>query len=278
MSHSDSQHHTAEHILSGIVAARYGFANVGFHIGTGDAVYATMDFNGEWPPEDTPLLEYLVNEAVWKNIPVTIRLAGPEDVYRSKIDIGGDIRLVTVEGYDACACSGSHVRFTGEIGAAKIAGVKRHKGGLRVTMYCGARALEDYAAKQGILRGLCAALSSPEESLTSRVRELSERAERQAAELSRLRMKLFERHIQSMERAEPLTWLVWEDAERADLPRMATTLDGMVLLPKEGGGYYAALASKEGYAKELAAKVCVDCNGKGGGSAALWQGTVEKLP
>ncbi|MBO6020106.1 MAG: hypothetical protein J6P88_02860, partial [Clostridia bacterium] len=38
------QCHTAEHIVSGLVHARYGFDNVGFHLGPDEV---TMDFNGE---------------------------------------------------------------------------------------------------------------------------------------------------------------------------------------------------------------------------------------
>jgi alanyl-tRNA synthetase len=272
------QHHTAEHILSGIVAARYGFTNVGFHIGAGDSLYATLDFDGEWPPADTPVLEYLANEAVWKNVPVTERPALSSDTYRSKKELEGDVRLVTVEGYDACACCGSHVRSTGEIGAIKIADAKRYKGGLRVTIVCGMRAAEDYAAKQEIIRRVCADLSVAEESLAESVRALSARLERQNAELAGLRVKLFERHIQDIERREPLTWVRWDYAERTDLPRMAAMLDGMVLLPKEDGGYYAALASKGGLAKELAAAVTGTCGGKGGGGPTLWQGSIERLP
>jgi alanyl-tRNA synthetase len=272
------QHHTAEHIFSGIVAARYGFANVGFHIGAGGPVYATLDFNGEWPPGDTPVLEQLVNQAVWENVPVTERLARPDDAYRSKRPLDGGVRLVTVEGYDACACCGSHVRATGEIGAVKIAGCKRHKGGLRVTILCGARALEDYAAKQELLRGLCAGLSATEASLPDRVGELLARTEALGAEAAKLRMKLFERHIRGLERQEPLPWLVWEDAERAELAHMAAALNGMVLLPKEGGGYYAAIASENGRAKELAAGIVGSCGGKGGGGPTLWQGSIERLP
>jgi len=272
------QHHTAEHIFSGLVAARYGFSNVGFHIGTGASLYATLDFDGAWPVEDTPRLEYLVNQAVWKNVPVTQRLALPEDAYRSKKALDGDVRLVTVEGYDTCACCGSHVNFTGEIGAVKITGVKRYKGGLRVTILCGARALEDHAAKQETIRRLCSDLSSTEETLVGRVQELSSRAEGLGAELSRLRMRYFEQYIADIERSEPLTWLVWEEAARTDLPRMATALDGMVLLSRAEGGYYAALASKDGLAKELAAGLCDICGSKGGGSPTLWQGTLERLP
>ena len=37
------QNHSAEHILSGIIHRKYGFSNVGFHLGDGDV---TLDFDG----------------------------------------------------------------------------------------------------------------------------------------------------------------------------------------------------------------------------------------
>ena len=43
------QQHTGEHIVSGIVHERYGYENVGFHLGNEDC---TMDFNGEIPVEE----------------------------------------------------------------------------------------------------------------------------------------------------------------------------------------------------------------------------------
>ena len=49
--------------------------------------------------------------------------------YRSKIEIEGQVRIVTVPGYDVCACCAPHVKRTGEIGMLKVMNYQNYKGG-----------------------------------------------------------------------------------------------------------------------------------------------------
>ena len=143
------QQHTGEHIVSGIVHARYGFNNVGFHLGTEDC---TMDFDGEISKEALQEIELEANRAVWKNLTIEVSYPSKEELeeldYRSKIEIEGQVRIVSVPGYDICACCAPHVERTGEIGMIKLVNMQRYKGGVRVTMLCGSRALTDYEKKQ----------------------------------------------------------------------------------------------------------------------------------
>ena len=142
------QQHTGEHIVSGLVNARFGYHNVGFHLG-GD--YCTMDFDGVLTKEELKEIEFAANEAVWKDLEVEVEFP-PKDVleemeYRSKIEIEAQVRIVTVPGYDVCACCAPHVKKTGEIGLIKLVNMIHYKGGVRITMLCGARALRDYGRK-----------------------------------------------------------------------------------------------------------------------------------
>ena len=60
------QQHTGEHIVSGIVHERFGYNNVGFHLG---ADYCTMDFDGPISKaqlkeiEQQPMKQYT---GIWK--------------------------------------------------------------------------------------------------------------------------------------------------------------------------------------------------------------------
>ena len=278
------QHHTAEHILSGLAGKLYGYKNVGSHIGKD---CSTADFDGELTPEQVDHLEYILNQAIWENVPVREKIIQPDEninyQYRSKSNIESDIRIITVEGYDNCACCGSHVSFTGEIGVAKLIDAKRYKGGTRISLLCGAPALRDYAKKQQLIRGLCGSLSSAESDLSIRVTDLSAQNERLSSELAQMRLRLFKQHIQNMETGSGFVWLIWQDAEKKDIPILASALaektgNGMVLLPLDPEGYYAAIASLSGKAKEIAAHISAACGGKGGGSQILWQGKLERLP
>ena len=146
---SNMQTHSGEHIVSGIVHRLFGYDNVGFHL---DGA-ATLDFSGELTAEDIARVELLANEAVWKNLPVTARYPSPDELagleYRSKLDLTENVRIVTIEGVDVCACCAPHVSRTGEIGLIKITDFMRHRGGVRLTMLAGRRAFLDYRAKTG---------------------------------------------------------------------------------------------------------------------------------
>ena len=71
------QQHTGEHIVSGIVHARYGFNNVGFHLGTEDC---TMDFDGEISKEALQEIELEASRAVWKNRTIEVSYPSKEEL------------------------------------------------------------------------------------------------------------------------------------------------------------------------------------------------------
>lgn len=136
------QNHTGEHILSGLIHNRYGFDNIGFHLSDNSV---TLDVNGQLSEEEILFLEWEANEVVYSNLPVKVSYPSQcelDDIsYRSKIEIEGRIRLVTIPDVDVCACCATHVRMTGEIGLIKIVKSLRFNGGMRLFIVCGRRAL-----------------------------------------------------------------------------------------------------------------------------------------
>ncbi len=108
------QNHSGEHILSGLIHAKYGYNNVGFHMGS-DAV--TLDLDGVIAPEELPEFERQVNEAIEKNLEIEVFYPTREELehvdYRSKKEIEGQVRIVRIGDYDTCACCGTHVERTG---------------------------------------------------------------------------------------------------------------------------------------------------------------------
>ena len=105
------QQHAGEHIVSGIIHKRYGWHNVGFHIGV-DLV--TIDFDGPVPAEDLQEIEAAANAAVWQDLPIKCWYPTQEELpavpYRRKKDIPWPVRIVEFPGYDICACCGTHPR------------------------------------------------------------------------------------------------------------------------------------------------------------------------
>lgn len=142
------QQHSGEHILSGVVHAQFGYDNVGFHMN--DEV-VTVDFNGPITWEEAMELEDKENAYIWTDAESRELYPSEEELkamdYRSKIELKGQVRLVEYPGADLCACCGTHVAHTGEIGLMKILSVSRHKDGVRMEMLFGGRAMKDYDRK-----------------------------------------------------------------------------------------------------------------------------------
>lgn len=189
---SNMQNHSGEHIVSGIIAREYGYHNVGFHMGS-EAV--TVDFDGVLTKEQLFEIEQQANDAVLRNVPITASLPDREELaqmeYRSKKEIEGQVRLITVEGYDCCACCGTHVSSTGEIRLIKLLGVQNYKGGVRISMLCGEKAFRDYLIKHTNLVGIGQLLSVKPEEAGDAVVRLKEKNIELKKELKQLKKQLY---------------------------------------------------------------------------------------
>lgn len=135
------QQHSGEHILSGLIHEKFGYHNVGFHIG---AQVMEVDFDGPISWEALLELEAKANAAVWKNLPIQCTFPAPEVLptiaYRSKKALDWPVRIVQVPGYDTCACCGVHVALTGQVGIIKVLSCVKFHQGVRIEMLCGDRA------------------------------------------------------------------------------------------------------------------------------------------
>ena len=115
------QNHSGEHIVSGLIHRKYGCNNVGFHMSE-DRM--TIDLDGEITREGLREIEEEANAIVWQNQEISTAVyteAEAEKVdFRSKKELHGAIRVVTIPGADVCACCGTHVKHTGEIGSIRL--------------------------------------------------------------------------------------------------------------------------------------------------------------
>lgn len=139
------QNHSGEHLLCSIINNKFGYDNVGFHMNENEV---TFDVNGALSEEDMVNIEREANMAIYENVPITVSFPNEEEAklldYRSKLELTEGIRLVTIEGYDVCACCAPHVSHTGEIGVIKVINIMPHRGGTRITMLAGYAAYDDY--------------------------------------------------------------------------------------------------------------------------------------
>lgn len=278
---SKMQQHTGEHIVSGLIHKIYGYHNVGFHLGT-DSV--TLDFNGVVPKEKLHEIEQLANEAVAKNLPVQVLYPTDEELskisYRSKIEIEGQVRIVVIDGYDVCACCAPHVKQTGEIGLIKLVGMQNYKGGVRISMLCGFRALEDYYQKEKNNREIAVMLSAKEYETAVEVERLQEELAMKKAKIAELERKFLEQKVETLDISGEIVCLF----EETD-PVMTRELVNLLLKKgakmvavfsgNEREGYRYVLGSRSLDVRENGKLLNEAFHGRGGGKPEMVQGTVQ---
>ena len=187
------QQHSGEHIFSGIVHRLHGYDNIGFHMGKD---FVTVDFSGLLTEEEIAEAErqantvVLANERILAEYPCARELETLE--YRSKKEIDGAVRIVTVPGADVCACCGTHVKRTGEIGPIKVTSSEHYKTGIRLTLEIGWRALEDYEEKHRNVKAISALLSVKPEETAAAVQKQQELMQELRLQNNGLKQRLFE--------------------------------------------------------------------------------------
>ena len=188
------QLHSGEHILSGLAHKHFGYENVGFHMG---ADFVTIDFNGMLDDAQLAMLEREANEAVWQDLPVEVTYPSPEELktipYRSKKELTGQVRIVTIPGYDICACCGTHVSRTGEIGPIRIFSCVKFHDGVRLEILCGRRAYEYVGRLIAENRKNSALLSAKPAETSAAVQRALDELAAQKLRAGQLETKLFAR-------------------------------------------------------------------------------------
>ncbi len=277
------QSHAGEHIVSAAVHTLFGYDNVGFHMS--DALM-TVDFNGVLTAEDIETVERFANEAVWKNVPITVSYPTPEQLgtmdYRSKLDLREGVRLVTIQGVDCCACCAPHPAFSGEIGAIKICNHIPYKQGTRIEMLAGVHAFKDYMMLNAANKQLMGLLSAPRDGVVEAVEQQMEvirtlRAEVQnlsrTAALAGLRPQI----------ADGVAFAVLEGVGYDELRYCANQLtandaDSCVLLSREADGYIYLVYSKTADVGTFVKAFNTAFNGRGGGKKEYAQGKIGAFP
>ena len=281
------QQHSGEHILSGLCYAQKGYHNVGFHLG---ADFTTIDFDGPLSAEEIKELEYQANQVVYRNIPITVSYPSAEELaamdYRSKKELSGRVRIVKVGNYDLCACCAPHVRLTGEIGLIKVIRFENYKGGVRLTILCGGRAVRDYQKKNDLVYQVAAGFSTKPENIESALEKQAKEMEELKAHTLQLNQTLIhlkaEQLIKEAKEGDGSIRFV-EDlldpiALRSLVNQLTEKIPGHVvcLIPKkEPGefGYIAASSSED--VRTIAASLKDRFGSRGGGSARMVQGSVK---
>ena len=275
------QQHSGEHICSGLICERFHCDNVGFHMG---ADIVTIDFNADISWEELLEIEAKANQYLYENHPIDIQFHRGAELeaidYRSKKALEGDVRIVAFPGADCCACCGTHVLRSGQVGLVKFLSVQKFREGVRIELLCGKRALEYLSKTWEQAKAIGQRLSVKPVDSEAAV----ERLEGELASLKLRCAQLEESVFEAMakKQAGKGNVLLFQPAMRPDSVRrlmdaVSKTCCGLAAVFAGEEGHYAyALGRADGQdISPLVKAMNTALHGRGGGRNGFAQGSVE---
>ena len=276
---SNMQNHSGEHIFSGIVHREYGYDNVGFHLGK-DVV--SVDFNGPIDEVSLRRIEKEVNQVIYENRVIRAYYPSEEELaslnYRSKKEVDAPLRIVEIENCDVCACCALHVRRSGEVGLFKVVHMMNYKGGVRIFILCGQRALDYVLELDDNMNAIYHMLSANNSSVVKYVKQLIDTNNALKQEVFNLNKKEVQRLVE--EANENHRYFFVEDLDknlqREMVNSLAQRLEGYVgvFAGSDRMGYRFILASRNNDTTKLF-DVLKSHGAKGGGNALMVQGYIK---
>ena len=275
------QQHSGEHICSGLICGRCHCDNVGFHMGT-DMV--TIDFNADIPWEELLEIEAQANQYIYEDHPIDIQFHRGAELdaidYRSKKPLEGDVRIVAFPGADCCACCGTHVLRSGQVGLVKFLSVQKFREGVRIELLCGKRALNYLARTWEQAKTIGQRLSVKPVDAAAAVERLEHELSAAKLRCAQLEESVFAAIAQ--EQAGKGDVLLFQPPMKPDSVRKladaaAKTCGGLAAVFAGEGIHYAyALGRADG--QDISAQVKAmnaALHGRGGGRNGFAQGSVE---
>ena len=243
----------------------------------------TIDFDGPIPAQALEEIEQESNAALWKNIPLHIWYPTAEELptvgYRTKRALPWPVRIVEIPGYDKCACCGVHTRTTGEVGLVKLFSCVKFKGGVRIEMACGGRALRYLSAVYEQNRQVSQAFSAKILETGEAARRMNEALEAEKFKVVGLQRQIFST-IAADCRGKGNVIHIRKDLPSAQVREladaMAETCGGIAAVCSPGDGSCSyCLVSRETDLRPLGRELTAALNGRGGGKPCAQQGSLK---
>lgn len=184
------QQHTGQHLLSAMLTDEFGWPTVSVHFGddTNTVDVACEDFDAT----TLAAIERRANALIVQNRRVTVSFEDAAEAtgLRKPSDRDGELRIVTIDGIDRSACGGTHVDFTGEIGALLLRRAEKTKGNTRIEFVCGHRAVSRARLDAELLTKAARTLSAAPHDLPGLVEQQQQRLTEGERERKRLAAEL----------------------------------------------------------------------------------------
>ena len=278
-----TQQHSGEHIVTGIIHGRFGYDNVGFHIG---ADLVTIDFDGPIPADVLPEIEAAANRIIWENRPLRVWYPSPEELptvgYRSKKALPWPVRVVDVPGCDKCACCGTHVSATGEVGLVKLFSCVKFHDGVRIEMAAGGRALRYLSAVYDQNRQVSQAFSAKILETGEAARKINDQLAAEKFRVAGLQKQVFASIAAQYEGCGNVLRFEADLAPvqvRELCDAIADSCGGTaaVFSGTDDAGYSFCLVSRSDDLRQLGRAMTTALNGRGGGKPNFQQGSVKAV-
>ena len=274
------QQHSGEHICSGLICARFRCDNVGFHMG---ADVVTIDFNADISWDALMELERAANRYICEDHPIDIQFHRGAELqaidYRSKKPLDGDVRIVSFPGADCCACCGTHVERSGQVGLVKFLSCQRFRDGVRIELLCGERAYRHLAAVWEQNLHVAQSLSVKPTESAAAVKRLSDELGQLKLRAARLEASVFAQVAQRL--AGQGDVLLFEEDMSPDSVRklcdavMNECGGRCAVFAGANGAWKYAVGQKDGDLRELVKALNAALRGQGGGKPFFAQGSAS---
>ena len=274
------QQHTGEHMFSGVVNSMFGYNNVGFHLSEKDNV---VDFDGPLSKDDIKAVMDRCNEIVWAN--QAVETGFPSNVkeleYRSKKELQGEIRIVRTGSADICACCGTHTATTSQAGPIVALNSQAYKGGTRISILCGKRAVEYLKNRNDDCYDISHQLSVPVENITTAVSARMEEIGQLKFALANAKRQLMAVWAEKADVTDDTCIMVKEDLNSQEIQSFATLLSekaktAVVISPQAENGGKICIISTVYDTNKLGHHISATLGGKGGGRPGTYQGNVDR--
>ncbi len=274
------QQHTGEHIFSGVVHSMFGYNNVGFHLNEKENV---VDFDGPLTESEIKNVMDRCNEVVWLNQPIVASFPNniEELTYRSKKELHGKIRIVKAGQADVCACCGTHTNTTSQAGPIVALTQQAYKGGTRIHIVCGKRAVEYLKQRNDDCYNISHLLSVPveniKESLSARLKEIDELK----FALTQTKRQLMSAYAEKAITDGEVCVMIMDNLTSNELQKLALILSEKAKIAiaytklKDAKGKIC-IVSNDFDTNALGKFISSNLGGKGGGKPGIYQGFTEK--
>lgn len=276
---NNMQQHSGEHIVSGMLCSRFGCDNIGFHMGS---AAIQIDYNADISWEEALKVEEEANNYIWENHDFIETWPSKDELkqlsYRSKKELSGAVRIASFPGADVCACCGTHVKTSSEVGLVKLLSIQKIKEGVRIEMLSGRRAFEYlsdiFNQNQGVSRELSA---KPVETLEA-VQKIKNELFETKGRLHAIEDAYMKEDVCKYEgSSNPVVILDNASPEfvRKYCDMLSNITEGTsIVFGGSDGDYKYAIVNKENDIFELVKEINERLNGRGGGKKGFAQGSV----